>query len=372
MKQQKIENKKIYSHKILIIINIFVVFLLLLSYSSLIINPEKFKYLSIFGLFYPFSLALNILMIIVWYVFDKKMILISLFTILIGWKMFTTTFQFNLFPEKDKINSFSVLSYNVRMFDKYNWIKEDSTTFNILKFIEQQSADIVCIQDFYSNDKDEIVIEKKMKNFAKSKYSHIIFASKGSTVYNYGFATFSGFPIINKGSIKYGNNNEEISIFSDIVIEKDTIRFYNCHFESVHFEYEDYYFIDSLVVNNNNANKLQRFKKILSKLVSAYEIRSNQAELIIEHIASSPYPAVVCGDFNDTPVSYAYHQISKNMEDAFVESGFGLGSTYIYSFLRLRIDYILHDEKLESANFKTYKIRLSDHYPVSCDFTLSN
>lgn len=370
MSLEKKENKLKFIYKILILINIIFSTSILLSYLSVYVNPEKFSLIAIFGLFYPFILILNVLMLVLWVFLRKKYYLISLITILFGWNMLRNSIQIDLIPEDTNEDSLKILSYNVRMFDKYNWIKEEGTTEEILEFIEKQSADVVCIQEFYSNKKDGANNEKRIKEFDKSKYSHIIFRSKGAKIYNFGLATFSNYPIINKGSIKYGDN-VEIAIYSDIVFKTDTIRFYNCHLESVHFAYDDYHFIDSITVNENNINQLKRLKKIIVKLISAYEIRCNQADLILEHITQTNYPVVVCGDFNDTPVSYVYHKIRKNLEDAFIESGYGLGSSYVYRFMRLRIDYILHDKKLRSANFTTKKVKLSDHYPVSCELYLN-
>jgi len=87
---------------------------------------------------------------------------------------------------------------------------------------------------------------------------------------------------------------------------------------------------------------------------------------MFDHIYDCPYPVVLAGDFNDTPVSYAYNQTRKYLTDSFVESGSGVGCTYIGDFPSFRIDYVFHSEEIESANYTTLDYHFSDHKPVYC------
>lgn len=107
-------------------------------------------------------------------------------------------------------------------------------------------------------------------------------------------------------------------------------------------------------------------QRIISRLNNAYIKRSKQVEIILSKIEQSPYPVLVCGDFNDTPVSYTYRKMTKELWDAFVESGNGTGSTYIGMFPFLRIDYILHSKELNAYQFETHSEELSDHHAISC------
>ena len=102
------------------------------------------------------------------------------------------------------------------------------------------------------------------------------------------------------------------------------------------------------------------------RLKSAFLLRSNQAKVISAHLSKSPYPVIVCGDFNDTPISYAYRTISKGLTDAFVNSGKGFGNTLVGPIPYFRIDFVLHDKKLKSGHFRTIKTNpLSDHHPLT-------
>jgi endonuclease/exonuclease/phosphatase family metal-dependent hydrolase len=102
------------------------------------------------------------------------------------------------------------------------------------------------------------------------------------------------------------------------------------------------------------------------KFKAAFQMRAEQVREIRSHINASPYAVIVCGDFNDTPISYAYQQLRGNLKDAFVSSGSGIGRTYIGKLPSFRIDNVFHSEEFESFNFQTSDFRMSDHLPVSC------
>jgi endonuclease/exonuclease/phosphatase family metal-dependent hydrolase len=95
--------------------------------------------------------------------------------------------------------------------------------------------------------------------------------------------------------------------------------------------------------------------------------RAEQAATLKASISISPYPVIVCGDFNDPPGSFTYHTVSGGLKDSFVESGKGTANTYNGKLPSFRIDYILYSPVFKSYNFKVTNIDHSDHFPVSCD-----
>ena len=117
---------------------------------------------------------------------------------------------------------------------------------------------------------------------------------------------------------------------------------------------------------NIDNKEVKDSKNLIRRLKNAFKKRANQADIISAHIAHCHYPVIVCGDFNDTPDSYAYKTISKGLKDAYCESGKGIGSTYNGKIPFLRIDFILHSPKFNAYNFKVNKDDLSDHFPVTC------
>jgi len=102
------------------------------------------------------------------------------------------------------------------------------------------------------------------------------------------------------------------------------------------------------------------------KLKTAYIKRAEQVDSISAHINNCPHPVIVCGDFNDTPVSYAYRKLTRGLKDAFITTGKGLGNTYLGIFPSFRIDYILHSLDFVPLIFEKVNVELSDHYPIIC------
>lgn len=257
----------------------------------------------------------------------------------------------------EKGDTVKLLSYNVRLFNKYGWIPQENIQNKILDFINEESPDILCIQEFDPDinladiNLNYIHLEKKNK---KEKPHMII---------------YSRYPQINKSTINMnGKMMKNTCMFSDIIIKKDTFRIYNIHLASNWFKDSDYHFI------KNPSLESEKLKLglvgIIKRLRSSYKERTNEVITIAKHIKKSPHPIIICGDFNDTPLSYAYRKLSKDLNDTFIHSGKGIGQTFnqIYG---LRIDYILTDKRIKSFNFKVHKKKLSDHYPISCQLKLN-
>jgi endonuclease/exonuclease/phosphatase (EEP) superfamily protein YafD len=134
--------------------------------------------------------------------------------------------------------------------------------------------------------------------------------------------------------------------------------------ESIRFRREDYSILEKLTGNKDKTD-LDGPQKILDRMRRAYIRRARQTDIIKDHISRSPYPVLVCGDFNDTPNSYTYHNISYGLEDAFKNAGYGMGATFVSIIPFLRIDFILYSpETFSPIYFRVLKRSLSDHYPI--------
>ena len=352
----------------------FLVLVTLLAYGAVFISPDVFQFPQYVGMAYPFILAVDVVYAIVLAVIKRKAAIIMASLVLVGFGFIRNTVQLKptaYFDKNDYANhddsSFNVMSFNVRLLDRYNWIKgKNDTRQKIFDFLQYVSPDVICFQEFYARYADSINNETIIRDLLKAPYiirdyntdEHWLKTDKG-------YVIFSRFKLENRRYIiDSANNINGITADADIYGKK--VRIFNIHLKSIHLGYDDYRFIDSLDHKNNGKN-MSGFKNIYQKIGAAYSERCMQATVIDSMIKASPYPVVVCGDFNEPPVSYCYNKVRGNLKDAFCESGTGFGTTMSLKFLNFRIDYILHSPELQSRGFVTHPEYLSDHCAISCN-----
>jgi endonuclease/exonuclease/phosphatase family metal-dependent hydrolase len=152
-----------------------------------------------------------------------------------------------------------------------------------------------------------------------------------------------------------------------VKIGEKTLRLYNVHFQSIHLGYEDYAAIDEM--EQKRQGKWQNVKGIMRKMKQAYTNRALQAKKVRQSLNSYDGAKVLCGDFNDVPVSFAYNTVRGEMQDAFVEKGSGFGATFVNKLSIFRIDHIFMGPEIKTGSYKTIKEPLSDHYPVCVTFS---
>jgi endonuclease/exonuclease/phosphatase family metal-dependent hydrolase len=336
------------------------------SYVAPYVSPEKLWPLAFFGLAYPVIVLVNLLFVVYWGLLFNKRIFYSLFVIILGFWNIHNYVQFsrNHLPNYSS-KTIKVMSYNVKVFDLYNWTRNLETREKMFRLIKKESPDIMCFQEFFTRDSNKFDNVDSILRFPKAKYVHVEYTTNARLHQHFGIATFTQYPIVNKGKLDFGYHSNNICIYTDIKKGNDTFRIYNMHLQSIAFSPNDYKYMEQLEENVENED-VEQSKNILRRLKLAFVKRAKQADIISASIASSPYPVIVCGDFNDTPGSYTYHKISKNLRDAFVETGNGFGRSYVGKFPSFRIDYILHSKNLKAQNFNTISEELSDHFPVTC------
>lgn len=361
---------KSLSKKLLIFFNLLAVAALLLAYLSTYISPEKFAFLALFGIGYGILIAFNLSFVVLWLFIKKRLALISTIAILIGIGHFNAYFNplpnFTKGPD-DQDTELKIISYNVRLFGWYDWKNNKKYRDSLIAGLQPEDADIYCFQEYFHNSKDGVFdTQEQIKKKLKTPYVYNYYTDNVNQYENYGIATFSKYPIVNSGRVRIPQGDGNVCVFSDIKVNDDTIRIYSAHVASIRFEKEDYRFIDEL---KEPDRKLKPVIKdglgVIERLRIAFKKRAPQVRDILEHVKTSPYPVVVCGDFNDTPVSYSYSLLSKNLTDSFLESGWGIGNTYIGKMPSFRIDYIFHSPELKSEKYHTLPASISDHHGIS-------
>ena len=263
------------------------------------------------------------------------------------------------------------MNYNVRLFDLYNWSKNKSTRNKIFDLLKKEDADIYCFQEFYQVDRkgffttrDTMITFLRANNYREA-YTHKL---RGDQYF--GVATFTSYPIVGSGIISFDNDINNVCLFTDLKIDTDTVRVYNLHIASIRFSYADYKFVETTEVPEDKKEIQEGISNIYQRLADAFVKRSIQTKRVLEHVETSPYPVIVSGDFNDTPISWCYDSFSDKLIDSFKEAGNGIGNTYIGSMPSYRIDFIFHDDNFKVSNYTTLPESYSDHHAVTIDINL--
>lgn len=356
-----------YFSALILIINIITAGSLLACYAASWIGPDKFWPIVLLSLAFPVLLLINVLFAIYWLLRFKKWFLLSLITILAGWgyvQSYVKFFGNDTYPESH--SNLRVMSFNVKDFDHMGRINKEKglTREMIFDMIARENPDIICFQAFYSEmTKSYCTVDSLSMNHG-FKYYHAAQALVRPGNRFSGTATFSKYPIVFIDRYRFSNILDNVAIITDIVVNADTFRVFNIHFKSNMLSTDERLLFSEIPAAEKQEETVNKFWAVIEKVRQSSELRASQAREIRNLVQSSPYPVILCCDLNDTNASFAYRQVTKNLKDAFVESGKGFGSSHIGLLPILRIDYILHAPGFTSWSFKTIREHLSDHYPI--------
>lgn len=328
--------------KILFLGNVIVAVLLLLIYT---LQHVYIKGLVVLTLLTPVFIALNLVFLLYWVIQLNKRFILSLFVLLLGFNQVINSYRFFGTTSVEEENTFKIMSYNVMMFDRYKFIVKDDGE-KVISLIKKENPDILAMQEFRF---------QKFPEFSNYSYKYIL--DDGANLSN-NQVFFSKYPIVNKGNLKFGSNNN--AVFIDVVKSKDTIRVYNLHLESYR------------VRPSRDQLEYEESEKMLKRMAKTMGIHKQQMEYVKNHANQSPYPTIILGDFNTTQYSYIYKQLAKRMTSTFAAKGKGFGRTHYFRYFPLQIDHILVNDNFEVKAHKNYSEFYSDHYPIMATLTLRN
>ena len=328
--------KKTFGHKIVVFLSVVLTLLLVMAYLLPFVEPKVLKGLAALSLLTPFIILVNVIFMLIWLFKMERYFWLHFLVLALGYPYLVRFYK--LGGEKViQSDDVKIMSYNVRMFNKYNWLEDKDIPQKINEFIEDKSPDIVSFQDYAKNAETSFDFPYKFEKFPSENA-------------RFGQAIFSKFPIVGKGSLDFQKTANNI-IYADIKIEKDTFRIYNVHLQSIKLNPKKEYF------GEIDAEHLQM------RISQAFQVQQEQVELFLEHQSKCKYPVMITGDFNNTAYSWVYRKMLQGKKDAFSYAGVGLDPTYDFEF-PLRIDFILLDKSMKINYFKTYKEKYSDHFPI--------
>lgn len=329
-----------------------------LSALSPFVDPSKLVIPAFFGLsFWVFFFANLLILFILIILKSRRTLLIPITALLMSIPGFRKSFSFGESVEAE--DSISIMTYNVGVFRDYK-IKSRSVAEvkeSLIELIKENKPDILCLQESGKWP------ENTAKDFAKKTgYKYYRYKNNGNSY-------FSVYPIKDVNFCK----EENIDKFADIkkiVIDKEK-EFYlvNCHFNSFGISTQEIEYINDTKNIVKDSETLG--KSVITKLSNGFKLRADNTDILLKNLPDDDIPMIICGDFNDTPLSYTYNQMKlSGMKDAFLTASHGIGKTYCGPLPLLRIDYFWYNDRIDIYNYQRIKRTTSDHYPLMIEFDI--
>lgn len=359
--------------KILIFINVCFVIAYLLVCLVPFVNTGVNWIVAIPGIIFPILFFVLLAFIILWIILKSKFLWVSVTAVLLGFQQVAAVFSFHFpsgFSSQKQPNTLRVMQWNVMGFDQpeeENMIENGfhSLRPQMMDVIQDQNADVLCLEEFYES-KDTSISHSNISLIANMGFAYHYFVplQRDTESYTTGIAIFSKYPITDTAQFDFNRNKRgEHLIYADIKVNDKTFRIFATHLIAINFADWD----NQREENEESAS----YSMLLKKLLRGYSFRYHQSLLVGGKIAESPYPSIICGDFNDIPNSSTYFNIKGDLQDPFLKKGFWTGRTTRKNFgiisPTLRIDYILVSKKFNVNQFQIIHVPYSDHYPVKTD-----
>jgi len=362
--------------KFFIVSNSILAVLFLLGCYGGLFNPQYFWPLGFLTLASFYLLIFLLLFIFFWLFVKARLSLISIIAISLAYKPVSNIIPFRfstLFVKQKPVAALRIMSWNVEHFDILEHKTHPEKKQQMLELINEYQPDIAVFQEMVGSDNlpkainyiPDIIQQEQFTGYHYSYNTKLDFDEN----HHFGIITFSKYPIINKQTINfYPYDYNSIFQYTDIVKEADTFRVFNIHLQSLKFSSTNLQYIDKPTITDEE--DLKKSKSVISKLKKGFLKRKIQSERIKAEMDKSPYPVIVCGDFNDVPNSYAYTTIGKGMKNAFAEKGSGISRTFSGISPMLRIDNIFVGKAFLVEQFTRVNKKLSDHFPIIADVQL--
>ncbi len=371
---------------------------LLLMLAGLVpsISPATSSWLPLLGLAFPVLFLLVFLAFFYWLVQRKWRSLFALSCLLLNLGPASLYFQWNdLTAERSEAENreesldvemnmgsqrLKIISYNAQLFGLY----QDESSVNIvnteympatdsfLKVMKAEQADVVCLQEVYAKAGGLKALARFLKAEGGFDYSQSYTLSNSRP---YGMIVLSKYKIKRWQPVSLGPNTGNMAMWVDIELASRSdahrdarIRVYNLHLQSFRFAKQDYAVMQKQT--QQQEIDIEGSKGIVARLRMGYKRRAEQVAIVKESMIACDFPKIICGDFNDIPVSYTYRQLSAGMKDAFGEAGRGIETTYKGSMPSFRIDYILYDNPMRAIRYHSVDEVPSDHKLIAAELQI--
>lgn len=340
--------------------NVATVVMMLLAGFSDRLNPAEHPLLSTMGMSFPFLLLVNLAFLFFWLIFKWRMIWITVLGYVCAYVPINIYMPLNTSQEIPD-GALKLISYNVCTYGGN--FKYEQGFETVLKYLKEQKPDIICVQEDVDTWR-RYVFQEYEKQWAYNDTMVIVNTPQSLNA----LGIHTRFPIIKRERIEYSSLANGSAAWW-LKVEDDTLIVVNNHFESCHLNSDDRTQYRQIIKGELPRDSARAESKLLLiKLAEANAIRSGQIRTVLRYVEEHcQYPIIVCGDFNDNPISYSRHAMAERLTDCFQETGRGIGLSYNQKAFSLRIDHIFCSEQLQPFNCKVDdEMDASDHYPILC------
>ncbi len=335
--------------------------LLVCAYVSRYVNPNDVWFFAFAGLGAPILYVINIVFALYWVIRWKRYVFLPLAVVLTGAGWIPLFFRPTLrqqYPGTEP-KAQVVMSYNVAGFLTERNGRMVSALDSVAASVARAKPDILCIQEFQCNNAG---LKPHLDSLIGLPYDRVNYKVSNASGGGWGLAIYSNYRIIRSGTVDFGESTNS-ALWADLLARGDTVRVFNCHLQTTSVDQSDREYLTEQEFMADSTRE-ERVRSIAGKLRRNFRIRAAQVDSLAPMIHSSPHPVIVCGDFNDTPMSYAYRTMRGDLADAFVEKGTGVPSTYQGLFNLFRIDYIFHSRGITTVGYHSPPGDYSDHKAV--------
>lgn len=359
----KTDNKpamKTFLLRALLTVNVLACTAMVFTFWCGYIDPTRHPRISTLGLLFPYTIAPVCALLLLSLAVRRRYALIEASALIACAPSIKATIPLNFGTEAPS-DAIKVMSYNVYLFDKWDYPR--ITDNAITSYLCRADADIVCVQEAMFEKHDSAIMMQQLARVYP--YHHIRRENKGNTQ----MLLLSKHPIISSEKIDYPSS-ANMSMAYEVDVAGDTMLVVNNHFETNSLSAADRTSMEAITGKGKEAygSRLRMALTLHGKLSEAARIRAPQARAVSEYIKRKAYKyVIVCGDFNDHPLSYTVRTVQKGLINTFADTGRGFGHTYRHNNINVRIDHILCSKTLKPyLSHADTSIHNSDHYPVVC------
>lgn len=323
------------------------------------IHPEGKEWISFPGLILLPVLGVNLLLFIGWWWAGSAWKWVPLAAIVLNAGFLLSMFHIRITPPPSipKEQQIKLITYNVNNF----YTDGVFTLPAIAAWTQIENPDMVCFQECPAES--TLAMDSITAAFPFLPYV----CSTRTATQSAGLAIFSRYPIEWCEPVLYPESLNQ-SLVAVLHIQGESVRVFNNHLQTTSVNSVKPRLYQARAEGNAQEGTQAAFQMAF-EMKRNFVLRADQADYVRQLIDHQSMPVIVCGDFNDTPASYAYHKVKGDLKDGFREAGSGFGYTFRQLKKLFRIDYVFYSPPFKAIRYDSPNLPFSDHKPVVCVLT---